>query len=79
MKPSEIPSSELEFLATSEGLAAIFEELERDTFEELMRLPIWASRKRQNALIQRVSVIRDVQHRIRSLKAIRSAGQKAKA
>jgi len=79
MKLSEIPSSELEFLANSEGLKAVFVDLERSTFEELMRLPFWASRKRQSALIQRVQVIRDVQARLRSLKAMRSTsgGQRA--
>jgi hypothetical protein len=79
MNTNDIPSSELEFLANSEGLVAVFAELEKDTFEELMRLPFWASRKRQNALLQRVQVIRDVQSRIRSLKALkgRTAGQRA--
>lgn len=77
MKPIDIPIAEIELLANSEGLKAIFEDIERDAFEELLRLPFWASRKRHVALIQRALVVRDVQSRIKSLRALkkRSAGQ----
>ncbi|BCH30272.1 hypothetical protein MesoLjLc_22020 [Mesorhizobium sp. L-8-10] len=79
MKPNGIPSSELEFLVGSEGLKSVFEEIEREAFEELLRLPWWASRKRMAALLERVRATREVQARIRALKALRSrnAGQRA--
>lgn len=78
MKPIDIPSAELELLAGSEGLKAIFAEMEREAFDELLCLPWWASRKRMAALLERVRAARDVQARIRALKALRSrnAGQR---
>ncbi len=79
MKLNDIPSSELEFLASSEGLKAAFADIEQDAFNQLLALPWWASRKRMAALLERIRVARDVQGRIRALKALRSrsAGQRA--
>lgn len=66
---NDIPTSELEYLANSESLRKVFQSLEQDAYEEFLRLPIWASRKRRDALVQRIQVIRDVQQQIAFLKA----------
>lgn len=78
MKLTDIPSSELEFLANSEGLRAVFEDMEKRTFEQMVDLPFWASRKRMAALVERIRVIRDVQNTIAGLRAYSkvSAGQR---
>lgn len=66
---TDIPTAEIEYLAKSEALQTIFDGLERDALEELLRLPMWASRKRKDALVMRMTVLRDVRQRIRFLKA----------
>ncbi len=69
-----IADAELEYLAASAedgALADVFKSLESETFEELLRLPFWASRKRKDGLVHRVQVIRDLRRRIRLLRATR--------
>lgn len=63
----EIKAAAYRQLAENSELNEVFAELERDTFEDLLRLPMWTSARKRNALIERVKVIRDLQQRIKHL------------
>ena len=63
---ADIPLAELEYLAGSGAIASLFDELEQDAYNELLRLSPYAVwRRRHVPLIERIKVIRDVQSRIR--------------
>lgn len=71
MNLENIPTAEIEYLAGSDALRAVFDELEADALEELLRLPFWASRRRKDGLVLKIQIMREVRDRIALLKALR--------
>lgn len=68
----EIKAAAFRQLAENAEVKEAFADLERSTFEELLRLPITSDEREKDALIERIKVIRDLQQRIRLLGAPRS-------
>lgn len=68
----EIKAAAFRQLADNTEVKEAFADLERSTFEELLRLPITSDEREKDALIERIKVIRDLQQRIRLLGASRS-------
>ena len=73
----EIKAAAFRQLADNAELKEAFSDLERITFEELLRLPISTDEREKDALIQRVQVIRDLMSRIKLLGVTRTTGKQS--
>ncbi|CAN7494894.1 hypothetical protein LJR231_003469 [Phyllobacterium sp. LjRoot231] len=73
----EIKAAAFRQLADNAEIKEAFADLERTTFEELLRLPISSDEREKDALIQRVQIIRDLQSRIRLLGTTRKTGKQS--
>lgn len=69
----EVKAAAFRQLAENAELIEVFEDLERTTFEDLLRLPVTADERAKDALLQRVQVIRDLRQRIKHLGVTRKA------
>lgn len=71
---AEARAREIRFLADNPVLKELFADIERDAYEEMLRIPSWMMILRPakaRALVERIKVIRDVRSRMTSLGNIR--------
>jgi len=64
---AETRAREIRFLAENPLLKDVFADIERDAYEELLRIPgwqMWLRPAKARALIERIKVVRDVRTRL---------------